>query len=163
MKDSERLRRAEVLPILYSNITLDSKLPKVMEAFWPAPENKVKLEQLIKDYVVSRCTAENYSFEIVLSRIIGDEISSETISIVNSKIGCYSELNTDHEEADVRIIPHVDHAIRRNCERAVILSSDADVFAISLNFYYIFASNDLLELWIRGELEIKLATYLFTK
>jgi len=43
---------------------------------------------------------------IVLSRIVGDETSTPTQSIKNGEVFQHLDLDTDHEETDIRIIPH---------------------------------------------------------
>jgi len=40
VKDSERLRRTQKTPVLYSNIALESKLARDMDSFWPSAANK---------------------------------------------------------------------------------------------------------------------------
>jgi len=88
---------------------------------------------------------------IVLSRIVGDETSTPTQSIKNGEVFQHPDLDTDHEEADIRIIPHAVHAVRQSCmTRIVILSSDTDVFVIAMYFYHLLAANGLAELWLRG-------------
>ena len=94
--------------------------------------------------------AESVDVHIVLSRIVGDKTSTKTQSIRNGIVSQHPELDLDHEEADIRIIPHALHAIRSNCTRIVILSSDTDVFAVAMYFYHIFTTNGLCELWLRG-------------
>jgi len=37
---------------LYSNIAVESKLPRDIDSFWPSAANKAKLEQFIKGYVM---------------------------------------------------------------------------------------------------------------
>ena len=83
VKDSERLRRTQKPPVLYSNITLESKLPRDMDSFWPSAANKAKLEQLMKGWLIGHFTAESVDVHIVLSRIVGDETSTQTQSIRN--------------------------------------------------------------------------------
>ena len=88
---------------------------------------------------------------IVLSRIVGDETSTPTQSIKNGEVFQHPDLDTDHEEADIRIIPHAVHAVKQSCmTRIVILSSDTDVFVVVMYFYHLLAANGLAELWLRG-------------
>ncbi len=46
VKDSERARRAEKMPIHYNSISLQSQLPKHMDMFCPSQGNKDLLEKL---------------------------------------------------------------------------------------------------------------------
>jgi len=56
-----------------------------MDSFWPSAANKVKLEQLIKGFVMDHFTAHPDNLLIVLSRIVGDETSTPTQLIKNGE------------------------------------------------------------------------------
>jgi len=151
LKDSERQRRTQKNPVLYSNIALESKLPTDMGSFWPSAANKVKLEQLIKGYIMDHVTAHPDNLLIVLSRIVGNETSTPTQSIKNGEVFQHPDVDTDHEEVNIRIIPHAVHVVRQSCmSRIVILSSDSDVFVVAMYFYHLLTVNGLAELWLRG-------------
>ena len=100
VKDNEQLRRSQKPPVLYSNITQASKLPKDMDSFWPSAANKVKLEQVIKGWLINHFIEESIDIHIVLSKIMGEESSTATQSIRNGIISQHPELDSDHEEAD---------------------------------------------------------------
>jgi len=122
--------------------------------FWLSAANKVKLEQLIKGYIMDHFTAhpDNY-FLIVLSRIVGDKTSIPTQSIKNGEVFQHPDLDTDHEEADIQIILHAVYVLRlcmTRIVRIVILSSDTDVFVEAMYFYHLLAAIGLAELWLRG-------------
>ena len=95
VKDIERLRRTQKTPVLYSNIALESKLARDMDSFWPSAANKVKLEQLIKGYLMDHFTAHPDDLLIVLSRIVGDETSTPTQSIKNGEVFQHPDLDTE--------------------------------------------------------------------
>ena len=78
VKDNERLRRSQKPPVLYSNIAQASKLPKDMDSFWPSTANKVKLEQVIKGWLINHFIEESIDVHIVLSKIMGEESSTAT-------------------------------------------------------------------------------------
>ena len=119
--------------------------------FWQSAANKVKLEQLIKRYVMDYFTAHSDNLIIVLSRIVGDQTSIPTQLIKNGEVLQHPDLDTDHEEADIRIIPHAVDVVRHSCMTwIVILSSDTDVFVAAMYFYHLLAVNKLAELWLRG-------------
>ena len=102
----------------------------------------------MKGWLNGHFTAESVDVHIVLSGIVRVETSTQTHSIRNGIVCQHSELDSDHEEADIRIIPHALHAIRSNFTRIVILSSDTDVFVVAMYFYHIFAANGLSEIWL---------------
>ena len=96
-------------------------------------------------------TAHPDDLLIVVSRIVGDETSTPAQSIKNGEVFQHPDLDTDHEEADIRIIPHAVNAVRHSCmARIVILSSDTDVFVVAMYFYHLLAAHGLAELWLRG-------------
>ena len=74
---------------------------------------------------------------------MGGESSKATQSIRKGIISQYPDLDSDHEEVDIPIIPRALHAVRSSCKRVVILSSDTDVFIFAMHFYDIFAVNGL--------------------
>ncbi len=47
VNDSERRRRADTVPIIYSSVEASTPLPKVMKTFWPSNENKIMLEKAV--------------------------------------------------------------------------------------------------------------------
>ena len=42
MKCSERLRRIQNTPVLYSNITMETMLTRDVDSFWPSGDNNFK-------------------------------------------------------------------------------------------------------------------------
>jgi len=63
----------------------------------------------------------------------------------------HPDLDTDHEEADIQVIPHAVYVVRHSCMTwIVILSSDTDVLVIAMYFCHLLAANGLAELWLRG-------------
>ena len=71
---------------MYTNIALESKLPRDMDSLWPSAANKVKLEQLIKGFVMDLFTAHPDNLLIVLSWIMGDKTSTPTQLIKNGEV-----------------------------------------------------------------------------
>jgi len=48
MKDKWRMSK---IPIVVSDITNETRLPKDMDSFWPLSDNKVKLEVLLRNFL----------------------------------------------------------------------------------------------------------------
>ena len=57
-----------------------------------------------------------------------------------------NHLKADHEEADTRIILHVENAIKQGYERIIIHSRDADVLVMIVSFL----SNSDSEVWMKA-------------
>ena len=55
---------------------------------------------------------------------------------------------TDHEEADTRLMLHLQHAINAGHHEAAIRTVDSDIVVLSVHFFPIFQRNGLEKLWI---------------
>ena len=53
------------------------------------------------------------------------------------------------EEADARIIPHIYYNILNEYKQIVVISNDADVFALILHYMCLFFYKGLNELWLK--------------
>ena len=51
--------------------------------------------------------------------------------------------NNQIEEADDKIILHIEHAVNENFESIILLSCDADVVVLLLHYYYHFKTKGL--------------------
>ena len=52
------------------------------------------------------------------------------------------------EEADIRLVLHVEWAVRvKQCQRVVVLSNDTDTFALLLHYATYLQTQGLKELW----------------
>ena len=150
VKEGERQRRVSKPPILVSDITNDTKLPKDMDSFWSSPSNKLKLQMFLRSQLVDHVTTEPTNVHIFLSKFTGDNVSVNTQSVKEGHLREHPELDSCLEEADVRIFPHALHAIKQcSITRVVVLSNDTDVVVLGLHFYHLFMANGLQELWIR--------------
>lgn len=149
VKDSERVRRTTNKPVEISIISEQTPLPVNMESFWPANTNKVKLQNLIRKWILENASRLWPEKELVLSSIIEHGTCTACQSISNGNICRYEDLEQFIEEADVRLIPHAMHAIHRGTTRILILCSDTDVFVLGLSFWNQMSSAGLQELWMR--------------
>ena len=140
IKESERERRASQTPIELTSVSGDRSLPADMNKFWPSASNKTKLQAYIKSHladVPSEC-------QIVTSQLVGLEPC-----VTNGKE--IPELNFDNiEEADMRIIPHTQHAARRGATRVLVISGDTDVIVLLLHYWPEFKVHGLQELWAKA-------------
>ena len=67
------------------------------------------------------------------------------------------EINVDHpvldnktEEADIRIVQHVAHAVANGAKRLEILSADTDILVLNLYYWHQLHSHGLGEMWMRA-------------
>ena len=60
-----------------------------------------------------------------------------------------SDLNTDIEESDERLVPHTSHSVKNGSVRIVLLSSDTGVLYMVLLFWEMLPCHVLTELCMR--------------
>ena len=111
--------------------------------------NKEKLQKLSREYFKNVAIQEK--IDIVLSGFVSDNNQIYECCQVahNGAMKEVSCLPSDLEEADTRIIPHINHIVQKSKKRAVVLSNDTDVFALLLHYVHRFIDMGLAEMWIR--------------
>ena len=130
-------------------------MPVEMGTFWASSSKKVKLQNMMENFIIKHIDDKMRSIETVLSGT-GIEGESETtpcqiISVDDPNItSSLPDLDKDIEEADVRLIPHTLHGVTSVSSRVVILSNDTDVLVLSVHFWNLLHSHGLIELWMRG-------------
>ena len=90
--------------------------------------------------------------KLILSRCVtnnNDVISTVEISEQDKQLTIREDLTNQLEEADVRIIPHIEKAIKNESKRIVVLSNDTDVFALLLHYSHSFFALGMTELWVK--------------
>ena len=151
VKDNERQRRKSKTPIVLSDITNDTRLPKDMDSFWPSADNKVKLEVLLRNWLKDYYTHQKvHGLKVVFSQIVGANVSVSCEFISDGEVCELSCLDSSLEEADIRIIPHCLDSVRSGLMRLVILSNDTDVFVVAMYFANRFKSLGMVKLWFRA-------------
>ena len=152
VKDSERLRRQEDMPIEINNLTSETPLPVKMPAFWGSSANKTKFQNELRDVISHSAQNMLPLGEVVLSAtgIAGKTEMQPGKSIKNGYVILMPDLNVDVEEADSRLIIHVLDSAKAGITRTVLLSNDTDVLILALHHWHIFHAHGLEELWMRG-------------
>ncbi len=152
VKDSERLRRLNDIPIEINNLTSATPLPVKMSTFWGSSANKTKLQTVLRCVIEENAMDILPQGEIVLS---GTGIEGKTeiqpcMSVKNGNMTERSAMNIDIEEADARIVAHILDSAKAGMTRVVILANDTDVLVLALHHWHLFHVNGLQELWMRG-------------
>ena len=135
VKDSERSRRYQNIPIDINMMTNDTPLPVDISSFWVSSKNKEKLQDLLRKYIIVH--SENnpdicfiFSASMVENTLIPCSKLSPTTTIY--------ELNVDTEEDDLRLLPRAKYAAENGHIRAVILANDTDIIvAFIYHFQYL--------------------------
>ena len=149
VKDSERKRRAEKVPIEYTSIDPSSQLPKHMDSFWPSNSNKDLLEKLIYKYICSS-VSPMAEYPTVLGQVTGQEEEWQCRSIYKGVEKTLPHLQSNFEEADLRIPLHVLDCIENEHRVCVVITSDTDVIVALLYHMPVFLGKGLEELWVRA-------------
>ena len=137
IKESTRIRRTQKqTPIRKSNIDRSVKLPTNWSGYMASPENKSEYA----DFLSNEIKLRSYEKEIVTSGGFKDE--QEVWSSRNNPD--VSQLSSNHEEADTRLILH---AIVSNYKYIVISSRDTDVLVLLLSHFH---KTNCKELWMNA-------------
>ena len=151
VKDSERARRCNDVPIEISMISSETPLPNNFDTFWSSSRNKEKLLNLIRSELLEEGSNIYPGVKIVLS---ASGISGKTkvypCQEITDKQEDIQQLDIEIEEADLRIIPHALHAASDGISTIIILSNDTDVLVATLYFNSRIVANGATKVWMRG-------------
>ena len=149
IKECERIRRRSSCETLeFVNLSIDSPLPVQMNRFWASGHNKQAIQE------ISRIFFKNLSRKspcrIVLSGYVDDsEGVKPCVELCEGNEQACPDLDSEIEEADSRIIPHVEKAARRGVQRVVVHSNDTDVVVYLLYYIHHYINLGIEELWIK--------------
>lgn len=143
VKEGERARRSNPASgIKIIGMNRATPVPQQLEKFWASVDNKRELQQLVRDMVR---TGVHGTSTIIVSSVVSDE---EVLPAIISGGEEIPDLLSWIEEADARLVVHVDWAVRiKQCKRIVIVSNDTDTFALMLHYFSHFQSLGLQEMW----------------
>ena len=145
LKDSERLRRSDGIEGLdIIGMAADTPVPIIPEKFWSSEKNKVMIQLLLRNIIsCNEYNAEN----MIMSSMIYEEEMLPSKLFTGEEI---PELNNWLEEADSKVIVHVEYAVRvQKCLRVIVLSNDTDTFIFLLYYTEYFKRIGLKELWLQ--------------
>ena len=142
IKEGERNRRNQGFvetTIKQLNLTL----PIDMDKFWDSASNKMQLEQIFIEWIM---TSYKGSIPWFLEGAHKGDITS-CVMISNGEVSFQPILRCDHEEADDRILFHANHAIKVNDFKKIIIASpDTDVFVNVIHHFSSWIFSDIKEL-----------------
>ncbi|KAG1701652.1 hypothetical protein GQR58_004686 [Nymphon striatum] len=149
VKDSERLRRCSVNPVVLSLVEQTTLLPKDMSTFWPSNKNKLLLEKLIYSYICEQ-SSQGHEQPTIVSQLCINSSDWQCKKIHHSTEHYMQRLGSTVEEADLRIPMHVLDCCRAGYKTCVVISNDTDVIVALLFYVPVFLQERLMELWIRA-------------
>ena len=120
----------------------DTPIPHQLDKFWASKENKQNLQLLVRDMVCNRTYGDA---TIIASSVVYDDEALLALATGGEEI---PYLLNWIEEADARLVLHVDWAVRlQNCKRVVVVSNDTDTFALLLHYVPNLQDIGLQEMW----------------
>ncbi|KAG1651191.1 hypothetical protein GQR58_027383 [Nymphon striatum] len=149
VKDSERLRRCSVNPVVLSLVEQTTPLPKDMSTFWPSNKNKLLLEKLIYSYICEQ-SSQGHEHPTIVSQLCINSNDWQCKKIHHSTEHYMQRLGSTVEEADLHIPMHVLDCCRAGYKTCVVISNDTDVIVALLFYVPVFLQEGLMELWIRA-------------
>ena len=145
IKEDERSRRSKNEPIDTKIMSLQQQLPIEMDRFWSSSDNKMRFQQSFISWMISNCDSE---IPVFLGGAHTNDITS-CVKLHSREVSFVDSLKNDHEEADDRMMYHLNLSIREcGMERAIIASADTDVFICALYHFKRWIYAGLKELWI---------------
>jgi uncharacterized LabA/DUF88 family protein len=128
IKDDKRTARTKTKKTIRKIIDDgETHLPSDWSMFISLKDNKANLAQFLAVYLVERSKTANYY--VVTAGGISDRINV----LISSDISIEG-LQSNHEEADTRIIVHAINASRADFDRLLIVSPDTDVLVLLISF-----------------------------
>ena len=144
-KGSGRGRRTRSTAINDSIQYADQPLPVSMDGLWAPSSNKEQLQQFVITWLMSTYTGHKGLY-------LGVCLPGYHTGCINIKSGICTPipmLKCDHEEADDRLMFHINHSITiDNHQEIVLASADTDIFVCSLFHFARWMYFDFQELWI---------------
>ena len=150
VKDSDKARRNRQNAVDISNLSVDTLMPVDMNSFWASKSNMMKIQNLLRQQVITRYPTLFPDVEVVVSGVSGLSEKTPCQSMKNGEVSDVTDLDVDIEEVDARFIPYAMHTTKLGTARVVLLSSDTDVLVLALYFWCILHAHGLSEIWIRA-------------
>ena len=146
IKEAERIRRSKESDHLeYIDISLQSPLPVQLDQFWACSRNKEKIQALSRSFFSDKSKVSNITIILIgYTSNSGENFPADKYIEVSNNI--LTELELPIEEADLRIILHVQHAIKQGYLRVIVTSNDTHFVVLLIHYYKVFQS--INELWI---------------
>ncbi len=148
IKQLERDRRSNHKAINTFINRNDQPLPVDMDSFWASPDNKVRLQQFFIKWLTEIILHNQDCKAVYLG---GSHVTDLTVcmKLVDGKEHSERLLKCDHEEADDRIMFHVNHAVVVDkFQRVVVASSDTDIFICLVFHATKWIELGMKELWV---------------
>jgi len=137
LKASARAKRGQGMR---RRVNAESRVPKQWHNFLREDENKAELFHYLAEYVIADVakTAVDEGKQVISTKGV-EFLNVLTDANIHELAPC------SHEEADTRILLHVEHAGRHGLKRVMIRTMDTDVLVLAIGTY---SKLSLEELWV---------------
>ena len=144
IKKAERCRRAEKGVQRIHIYSKDQTVPKQWKKFMSSGQNKESLMAFLSEHWKKCKTSQLQSLSNVY---ITSKEKCQVLApgtFIDDAVVCYDciELESNHEEADTRLLLHAKHAMN-TCDSVIIKSPDTDVFILCIAMQKTLGSNNL--------------------
>ena len=143
IKNVERKRRGKFTQMVVLDvISPNQKVPVVLENFWASSVSKTSFQVFYVEWLTT-----NYKG----SKVLYLGISPKSWHVSNGHASPFARLDCTHEEADDRMMYHIQDILchRTNPTTITLLSGDTDVFVSLLYHFSInWKQQGLIELWL---------------
>ena len=147
VKGPERVSRGHS-SLELAKIEKQTPIPQQIEKFWASSNNKVMLQEFAKGAMID--LAKNIAKDMVLSGVVVNEDQRPCIFVHHDQnTSDIDDLNSDIEEADHRLIPHIEWSLHIGHNNIVVISNDTDVLVLLVHYFKIFSRMGLKKIWIR--------------
>ena len=147
VKQYERDRRSKTDPINTFVRRGDLPLPVEMDRFWASSDNKIRFQQFFITWAI-----ENYGSgkPLFLGGSNVDDLTT-CLKLHNGIVQSLRLSKCNHEEADDRIMYHVNHTVAiDNFTRMIVASANTDVLVCLVYHFSRWKQFNLKELWVLG-------------
>ena len=119
-----------------------------MDHFWVCGKNKEAIQEILCNFFKNIDSKSQH--HIVLSGYVTDSEGMEPcIGLYQGNLQRCSDVDTMIEEADSRIIPHIEKAVKRGACCLTAHLNDTDVVVFLLYYIHYFINLGVKDLWIK--------------
>ena len=143
LKEGERMRRKDLTTCSdIIGVNRDTPIPQQLDKFWSSEEIKRNLQMLVRELM---CNQTSGNATIIVSSVVSDDEMLPAKAAGGEEI---PDLLNWIEEADARLVVHVEWAVRvKQCKRVVVVSNDTDTFALLLYYTPHLQALGMKEIW----------------
>ena len=140
-----RNRLGKKFPVVETKInSIRQNLPVELDKFWGSSNNKMQLQKVFITWLCDRYSGEK---PVHLGGVIPDNITC--VKVCGGHTSSQGLVKCFHEEADDRMMIHVNQAVRvKNFRKVIFASPDTNVFVNVVYYFTHWTYADLEQIWM---------------